>query len=387
MRFVSLAKRAAAVALLGITPVLGLAAIVRITVREDPRPTDFDAFWTSGRAVLHGVSPYPALAALPHVAERSTFAPFVYPAPGAVGMTPFALLPFGVAAVLWLALSAAAVAVALRLLGVTDWRCYGAVFLSVPVVAGLGIGTMSPLLALGVAVAWRYRDRALVAGAAVGAVTVAKLFLWPLALWLLCTRRYRAAAVAIGGAAATTLGAWAAIGFAGLHEYPALLARLTGLAGPNSYSLYALGRTVGAPAEVAQYAPVGLALLLVWAVRRCSDRTVLLAALAAALVASPILWPHYLVLLVVPLAFASPRLTWPWIAPELLWFDQRAWSYGRLDRILPELALAAVVFAAPYVERSVSSTWSAWVSGFTLRMTRLTLPSSPITKVERSTPM
>jgi len=75
MRFVSLAKRAAAVALLGITPVLGLAAIVRITVREDPRPTDFDAFWTSGRAVLHGVSPYPNVRS----ADQNAGAQFIDP--------------------------------------------------------------------------------------------------------------------------------------------------------------------------------------------------------------------------------------------------------------------------------------------------------------------
>ena len=37
-------------------------------------------------------------------------------------------------------------------------------------------------------------------------------------------------------------------------------------------------------------------------------------------------------------------------------------------------------------ERSVSSTSSACVSGLTLCMTRLTFPSSSITKVERSTP-
>src|SRR5437868_210438 len=59
--------------------------------------SDFLSFWTAGRAVLHGRSPYPELSSLPQVADPKTFAPFVYPAPAAYWMVPFALLPFAVA--------------------------------------------------------------------------------------------------------------------------------------------------------------------------------------------------------------------------------------------------------------------------------------------------
>ena len=91
-------------------------------------------------------------------------------------------------------------------------------------------------------------------------------------------------------------------------------------------------------------------------------------------------------LLVVPLAIASPTLTWAWLLPDVLLLNAQGWSYGKLDRIVPTLAVVALAFAAPYAE-SAASTLSAWVSGFTFGKIFLTLPSSPTTNVERSTPM
>ena len=40
---------------------------------------------------------------------------------------------------------------------------------------------------------------------------------------------------------------------------------------------------------------------------------------ALALVSSPLLWSHYLALLLVPLALLRPRLHWVWLLPVLMW--------------------------------------------------------------------
>src|SRR5207245_1182995 len=69
---------------------------LRHAVTGDRIGSDFLSFWQAGRSVLHGQSPYPALSSLPSVAHSLTFAPFVYPAPAAYWMVPFALLPFAV---------------------------------------------------------------------------------------------------------------------------------------------------------------------------------------------------------------------------------------------------------------------------------------------------
>src|SRR5581483_10010850 len=60
-----------------------------------------------------------------------------------------------------------------------------------------------------------------------------------------------------------------------------------------------------------------LALVFVLAAREDGDRRAFAAAVAAALVLSPIVWMHYLVVLVVPIALTAPRFALPWLLPAL----------------------------------------------------------------------
>ena len=344
-----------AVAFLGVLPVGVVAALAAIVVTGGRTGSDFTTFWESGRHVLHGVSPYPQLRSLPTVADRVTFSPFVYPPPAAYAMVPLALLPFGAASVLFLLLGLFSLVLSLRLLGVRDWRCYGAAFLAEPVFAAAGNGTISLLLLLGAAAAWRYRDTAVRLGLLVAAVTVLKLFLWPLWLWLLYTRRFAAAAMSAAAAATVTLGSWALLGFAGFHEYPRLLGRLTHLVGPNGYSLYALERAAGASHAAAQVGLAVAGVVLVAAVARVrphGDATSFSIAVGATLLLTPILWPHYLVLLLVPVALARPALSALWLLPVAFWLDGSTWSDGRPVRIVPALALAAAAFVVALRGRS-----------------------------------
>jgi alpha-1,2-mannosyltransferase len=308
--------------------------------------SDFWTFWLAGRTVLHGGNPYPAVASLPHVADK-WFAPFVYPPVAAFVLAPLAVLPFTVAKVCFFALNLVGFGVALRLLGVRDWRCYTLAVASPPVIEAAGIGTISILLLLCVAAMWRYRAHAVRLGLLAAAAITAKLFLWPLWFWLVRTRRYRAAAVAAGAALAAVAASWAAIGWAGLRDYPTLLGRMTGLEGPHGYSVYALARAVGAGDGPAARAVSVLGVVAVLAALRSfrDERRALVALLGVAFLATPILWPHYLVLLFVPIGFASRSLSRVWFVPALLWLDGTGWSHGSPVRILGELAAAAVVCA------------------------------------------
>lgn len=340
---------ASAVLFLAVIPAAMYVPTVLHAVTGDRSSSDFLSFWRAGGEVWHARSPYPAIDALPAVADRFTFEPFVYPAPAAFGMVPFAALPFAVAATLFLVLSFGAIAGALRLLNVRDWRCYGAVFASVPVLAGTSLGTFSPLLLLGAAAAWRYRDRVSRVAPIVAALVVTKLFLWPVWLWLLYTRRFAAAALAGALGLVATIGAWALLGFAGLRDYPRLLSRLTELVGTQSYSPFALLRTEGFGGSAAQRIVLALGVVLVvWAA--CAFRTVrtderaFVAVLAIALLLTPILWPHYLVLVYIPIALARTNFSPLWLFPLLLWFDGFGWSNGEAIKIVPALCLAAVPF-------------------------------------------
>jgi hypothetical protein len=313
-------------------------------IESGPRISDFWTFWAAGRDVLHGHSPYPTIASLPSV-PGPKFAPFVYPPSTAFLLSPVAVLPFGVAKVVFVLMCLAALALSLHLLGVRDWRCYAIAFGSAPFFGAAALGTVSILLLLGVACAWRYRDRAVACGLFVAFVVTAKLFLWPLWFWVLRSRRYRAAAVAAVASVVAVVGSWAAIGFAGMRDYPTLLSRLTGLTGLHSYSTYALARAFGAGGSHAQAITymLGVAGLLLALRFAADERRSLVALLGVAFFATPILWTHYLVLLFVPIALESRVPSRVWLAPVLLWADATAWANGAVWRIVGELALVAVL--------------------------------------------
>jgi alpha-1,2-mannosyltransferase len=321
------ARRSLTLTLFGVIPAALVVVCLIGVVGSGPHRSDFWTFWTAGRDVLHGRSPYPALSSLPEHAYRS-FAPFVYPPVTAFTMAPIAVLPFGLAKVAYFLLSISAVVLALRLLGVRDWRCHGAALACAPVYAAAGLGAVGPFLLLGVAAAWRYRERAVACGLLVAYVITAKLFLWPLWFWLVRTQRWRAAAVSAGVGVAAVVVSWAAIGFAGLRDYPRLLSRLTELTGVHSYSVYSFERALGVGSVAAQRSLYALAFLLLAliAVFLSGDRRVLIAVLGVSLLATPILWPHYLVLIFVPIALASAGFSWLWLAPLAVWIDAAAWS-------------------------------------------------------------
>ncbi len=291
--------------------------------------------WEPARLILQGHSPYPdSTAGLLDVGN-----PAVYPPLFMLLSVPFALLPWGLAILLWMAALELAVVVALRLLGVTDWRCYALALLSPPVVHGVILGNLTLLLIVPVALAWRYRDRPLAVGAAVGFAIAAKLFLWPLVVWLVLTRRLRAATVALASCAALIFAPWAVIGFDGLRSYPDLLRELERAYSGHSFSLATglSGLGFGGTATTAACAALAVALLGLAAFvarRRDGDRLSFTVAIAAAVVSSPIVWPSYVALLIVPLAVVRPRFSLVWVA-----------IYGTL--IVPLLPRAEVTSPIP----------------------------------------
>jgi hypothetical protein len=329
----SAAARLGAVVGLGLLPAaVAVSALVLFVPVEARMMADFHVFWNVGRDVLEGRA-----------------GDFVYPAPAALAMVPFALLPYGVAAALFAVLALAAIPLTLLALGVRDWRCHGAALLAAPTIAVLGAGALSSLLALLAALAWRFRDRRLVAAVLVGAAIVAKLFLWPLLVWLVATRRTRTAGIVVGGGLAAALAGWAAIGFAGLRDYPALLGGLASSQQADGYAPVSLGLALGLPSTAARAlaAVVGLALLAL-AVRHGrgpdGDRRAFMLAVAASLALSPVVWLHYFALLLLPLGLARPRFTPLWLAPVALWVCPTK-SHGDLLAIVVALAVSSVVLA------------------------------------------
>jgi hypothetical protein len=347
--------RVSNVLLFAALPVVLTLVILSAGYVRGPFLYDFKGgLYGAGHDIAHGQNPYRAAylerqAALKRAghAPQTVISVPVYPAPALVAAVPFGLLPYAVAAVLFSLLSVGALLGGLRLAGVRDWRCYGLAFISWPVVHGLMLGAMTPLLVLGTAAAWRYRDRLWPPAIAIAALIAAKLFPWPLAIWLLVTRRARAFALMVVLALTVTFGAWAAIGFAGLADYPRMLDNLSYVSEGVGVSTVAGLVALGLPAGAAKAVALALAALVVgaaWRLSRRPDggRRAFGLIVVSALVASPMVWPHYFALLFVPIALASPGLSPLWFVPLLAYLAPDAQTTGRPWAIALYLAIAAV---------------------------------------------
>ena len=292
---------------------------------------DLSTMWNAGRNIVHGHSPYP----------------FIYPAPAPLLMVPFGLLPWRAAVVAFFVVSAAAVYATLRILGVKDWRCYGACAAALPTASALWIGTPTPLLVLATACVWRWRDRRLIVAVALVGAVATKIFLWPLVVWLVATRRYRTALLSVAAIVAATVAAWAVIGFSGLASFPRQLVDLASAYGARSFSTVAVLDAAGisgagAKAIACAVAAAALAVIVVVARRPGGDAASFGAAIAAALLISPIVWTHYLLLLFVPIAILRPRLSGLWLLPLALWPLAGQESGGSVARLL--LFFAVLLF-------------------------------------------
>lgn len=348
--------RASAIAVFAVLPAILAVTVLTASFVRGPFLYDFHGgLYGAGKDIVHGKSPYRASFLKDDAARKRAGEEVdtvidvpVYPAPALVAAVPFSLLPYRIAGVLFALLSICAFVLGLRLLGVRDWRCYGVAALSWPVLHGLMLGALTPLLVLAAGVAWRYRGSWWRTGAAVSAAVVAKLFLWPLAVWLLLTRRTRAFALAAGaGLAATTLG-WAAIGFAGLADYPRMLGDLSFVSEDVGTSPVAALIAVGFSAAAAKTVAIllGAAVLAyAWRLARRpgGDRGAFGLAVLAALLASPVVWPHYYALVFVPIALVAPRLSGLWFVPLLVDIRPLAQTGGRPWVIGLYLIVLAVV--------------------------------------------
>jgi hypothetical protein len=278
---------------------------------------DFRVFWEAGHRLLTGARLYPSDGAL----DANTRNYYVYPPVVAFMFAPLSLVPYAIAGVVYAVASVAAVFVSLRILQVTDWRCYAVLPFWMPALQAVGLGTIAPFLALALAVAWRYRDRRFAGAAALGLAIASKLFLWPIVLWLIATRRYRRAVETIGVTAAAIVIPWALLGFRDFAEYPRVLRLLVRNELPTSFSTKALAGMLGfAPAALVVQLACVIAIFAL-ARGREGDRRAFSAAILAALALSPLVWIHYYLLLIVPIGLASRRLRAVWLLPVLaFWF-------------------------------------------------------------------
>jgi hypothetical protein len=303
---------------------IGLAFNVAILVLSHPYSSyGYELrgnLWKPGKQILHGRSPYDLETPRRALAEgKDCCIQALYPAPTHVFFAPFSLLPFEAAMVIYTLLSAAALLAGFWLLGMRSSAAFGLLLLLPPVWTGTQVASVMPFLVLGCALCWRWRDRPYLGGTTVAATAVLKIFLWPLWLWLLFTRRYRAAITSAVAAVVMLAAGWAVFGFQNLLDYPQLLSNVAKLEQGQSISL---ARFTG------EWFAVAVFLGLVVVGRRSFSAMIL-----ASLVLLPIVWVHTFQVLLVPAALAIYE-------PQTLARLRRLWPRREASSGLPTVRRA-----------------------------------------------
>ena len=313
-------KRAAQHSLFGVVPVVATLALIAFQFTIHAVAVDFHvAYWPAAARLLHGFSPYAVTRQ-----QITGGTAFVYPVLSAEVFAPLAVLPRNIAEVLYMGLCIACVPATLRVLDVRDWRLYGVSLLWLPVFVGWQSGNVTLPLMLLIALVWRHRQRPLVAGVLTAVAISLKPFVWPLGLWLLATRRWKAAGWALILGAVINALAWALVGYSQINAYVHLSSEVTDALWRGGYSLLAvahhLGLSRGTGEAVLAAVSAVVAGLVVW-VGACRRREgdALALSVVLMLLASPLLWSHYYSLLLIPVALRRPRLSLVWALPLLMW--------------------------------------------------------------------
>jgi Glycosyltransferase family 87 len=277
---------------------------------------DYHAYANAADRLIHGQALYD-----PSVNVAGGFAIYLYPPPFVLLALPFDLLLGGLEPGAWIAAMAAAFLIGAAILPVRReirWAIVLLGGLSWPLAYSLKLGQVGPLLFLLFAAGWRWLDRPGRLGTVIALGTIVKLQPAILFGWAAVTRRWRAIGIGLGVLAIAVLLATLATGLATWTDYVELLRRVSSpVTTAHNFTPGAIAFQLGASESVASViqlvSTVAALALTVWvALRRPADVGYLTAATASQLL-SPLLWDHYAMLLLLPVAWLLERRRW-WAA-------------------------------------------------------------------------
>jgi alpha-1,2-mannosyltransferase len=316
----------AALRRLGPALVLALFATTTLAVLSSAGATlgyDASAYLQAAGRLIAGQPLYD-----PAVNVAVGFGVFLYPPPFALAVVPFTLLPTPLDLWTWLATIVAAFLVGTALLPVRPgvrWSIVLLAAVSLPFLYAVKLGQVGPLLYLAFAIGWRWIDRAEATGLAVAAGALTKLQPALLFGWMIVTRRWRALAVGLAAVAVVAAATTVLVGVSAWSDYVAVLGRINKpITTPQNLSVGAVAYAAGVSADAAaaiQWASVaGTLALTVFAWVRRDAVTGFLVGVVASQLLSPVLWSHYAMLLLLPVALLLERRHW-WAAaiPLLTW--------------------------------------------------------------------
>jgi hypothetical protein len=340
-----------------LAPVLALVllGLTTMTVLASAGATlgyDYQAYAHAAQHLLEGQPLYD-----PNVDVAGGFAIYLYPPPFALSVVPFTLLPGSLGTWAWLGALVAAFLAATAILPVRPGVRLAIVLLaalSFPFLYSVKLGQVEPLLYLFFAIGWRSLDRPFPLGLAVAAGALTKVQPALLFAWLMLTRRWRALLVGLVACVTAGLITTLITGAATWTDYVSLLGRVSQpVTTPKNMTPGAVAWRAGASLELAtalQWAAVGATLAITaFAWLRRDAVTGFVVGVVASQLLSPLLWDHYAMLLLLPVALLLERRQWWAVAiPLVTWLP---W-----DVVYPAVFAAALLGPVVTAPRAVSVT-------------------------------
>jgi hypothetical protein len=274
---------------------------------------DFRAYHAAAARVLDGQPLYDL-----GFQAAGGFGLFYYPPLFAPFILPFGLLAESTAVVVWigvlLALFGLGVAI-LPVARVVRWWIVLLAGLSWPFLYAVKLGQVGPILFLLFAIGWRWFADPARVGASVAIGTAVKLQPAILFLWALLTRRWAVAVTGLVALGVLAVVATLLVSVTAWTDFVQLVRQVADpITTPHNVTPGAVAFQLGASTDVAtavQWASVVAVLAaIVLATRWATDESSYLVAVIASQLLSPVLWDHYAMLLLLPVAWLCSRGHW-----------------------------------------------------------------------------
>jgi hypothetical protein len=274
---------------------------------------DFRAYHAAAVRVLDGQPLYDL-----SFQAAGGFGLFYYPPLFAPFILPFGLMAETTAIVVWIAVLLAFFAVGVALLPVSRtvrWWTLLLAGLSWPFLYAVKLGQVGPVLFLLFAVGWRWMADPARLGASIALGTAVKLQPAILFPWAILTGRWMAAIAGVGVIALLAVVATLLVGLTAWTDFLQLVGQVADpITTPQNVTPGAIAFQLGASNEMAtvvQWTSVGLVLAaIVVAARLATDESSYMVALIGSQLLSPVLWGHYAMLLLLPVAYLCSRGHW-----------------------------------------------------------------------------
>ncbi len=187
--------------------------------------------------------------------------------------------------------------------------------LSWPFAYAVKLGQVGPILYLLFAIGWRWLDDPIRLGASAALGTAIKLQPAIIFVWALLTRRWTAVAVGVVVLVVLSVLATVIAGVGAWSDFVTLVRQVGDpITTPHNFTPGAIAYQLGVPADVAsliQLASTVLVLVaVVGATRWATAEASYLVAVIASQLLSPVLWDHYAMILLLPVAYLCAAGRW-----------------------------------------------------------------------------